>query len=161
MRRVGSAERVLAATFVGFAVISFLVPIWSRGTDVVGLTQRERVGASSPLTEAAYISSNRFSVVPVILLGSAFAVLAAAWRPSQRTHRNPWALAFVAHVLLVVLIGFRVTNIRSFSPGWDVAVERAELHCSGRVNGEEKTRIVQEPGHLSWFPVIVACRDVR
>ena len=48
MRRVGSAERVLAATFVGLSVISFLVPLWRRGTDVVGLTQRGESGRVLP-----------------------------------------------------------------------------------------------------------------
>jgi hypothetical protein len=135
-------QRAFAVACVACAVVAFVVAAWTRGT------------AFPPMVAGASYAPwhMRFSVVPVMLLASAVAVLVAGAGRAARA-------LFVAHVVLVTLVGFPATNIRGDGPRWadSVAATRA-----GACAGAPATRLVQVPTSV-WgkFAVTLPCGVVR
>ncbi len=100
--RSGRPAQVLALAFVGYAVAMFVVPVWGRGTFVLGLTE----GGSSANASA------RLAVVPVILLAGALALLIGP----KGVRRRKWVEhivlpVFVAQVALLTIVNFSVHQL--------------------------------------------------
>ncbi len=136
---VGAARKnqVLAVVFASYAVICFVVPAWSR-------------------QEAPF----RYSVIPVMMLASAVAVLVAD--TSRRI--NPWITRiarplFVAQILLLTIIGFSVTTYRSEDPQWSKSVTSTS---QTRCDGASPNKLVEVPtDQQNYWPVTLPCRDLR
>jgi hypothetical protein len=135
---VGASRKhqVLAASFVAYAVITFAAPVWNR-RDV----------------------APRYSVIPVLLVASAIAVLAA---DPNRT-RGQWVARvarplFVIQIALLIVIGFSATTYRSGSPPWPNSVtvtDRMKCH------GEPPSRLVEiRTDAFDYWPVTLPCRDL-
>ena len=93
------AERraqAMAGIFTVLAVVVFVVPAWGRGTNGLSLVPG---GADAQ-------GDLRFSIVPVMLLASAVAVLIAARRSGRLGPERIWQPAYAAQVALVVLVSF-------------------------------------------------------
>ena len=136
---VGATRRnqVLAVVFVSYAVICFVVPTWSRQE-----------------------APSRYSVIPVMMLASAVAVLVA----DTGRRRNPWVTRiapplFVAQILLLTVIGFSVTSYRSADPQWSKSVTAtSQTKC----DGASPNRLVEvRTDALNYWPVTLPCRDLR
>jgi len=142
---VGAQRRrqVLAVVFAAYAVISFVVPVWGRH-----LNERS-------LGFDMVYDQSRFSVIPVMMLASAFAVLVTSpARPAARAARR----IFVLQVVAVTLISFSVTNLRSTSPAWSTSVDATyERSCIGTPPDPLVRLQTTKPG---FFPVTVTCRDL-
>jgi hypothetical protein len=129
-------RQILAGVLVAYAVISFVLPAWSRQQ-----------------------ATPRYSVIPVFLLASALAILVA---PPARS-RSQWISRvgrplFVAQIIVLIIIGFSVTTYRSESPSWSRSVTQAyRLHCVG--SSPNKLVEVQTDAAKFW-PVTLPCRDL-
>jgi hypothetical protein len=138
-RLLVGAERkrqLLAVVFVAYAVVVFVTPAWSRQSE-----------------------ATRYSVIPVMLLASAVAVLVAD--PTRQ--RSRWIARvgpplFVAQVLVVTIIGFSVTNYRSESPVWSNSVTfTSETEC----HGASPNKVVGvKTDYLNAWPIDLTCRDL-
>jgi hypothetical protein len=136
LRGAERKRKLLAAVFAAYAVISFVAPVWSRRD-----------------------TAPRYSVIPVLLLASAVAVLIAD--PTRRG--NQWIARvgrplFVAQVLVVAAIGFSVTTYRSESPQWSNSVT---LAGKTKCQGVDPNKVVEvRTDQFNAWPVALPCRDV-
>jgi hypothetical protein len=147
---VGAQQRrqVLAVVLAAYGVISFVVPVWGR---------RVHEGA---LGFGLVYDVSRFSVIPVMMLASAFAVLVTS--PGRRAARvAQWI--FIVQVVAVTLTSFSVTNLRSTSPAWSASVEETyrrdcmETPSNRLVHVPIIRQGLFPPG---FFQVTVTCRDL-
>jgi hypothetical protein len=146
MWRAPRASLTLALVFLVEAVVFFVVPVWGRGTQSLGL-------ASQVLDAPA----TRFSVVPVFLLASAFALLVAAdpTRPPRLVERVGRPL-FVAQVVITIVLCFPVVNQRSRGGTWTRQVARAyQTQCVGEPPDHEAT---VKPSLYPWWGFRLPCR---
>jgi hypothetical protein len=123
-------QQALAATFAAFAIPSFVVPTWGRGTNQVELV----LSAHSIFGPAAAghfdPMASRYSVAPVMLLASAAAVVLGARRAARPRLAAGLQGAFVAWVLVVTVANFSVVNPRSWGPTWAQSVAAARHGCA-------------------------------
>ena len=140
----GRKAQVLAGVFVAYALLIFVASAWESGIGASGL---------------------RYSVLPVFLLASGIAVLAAP-PGSERTRRAAviGRRLFVAYMAVVIVTGFAVTNVRSPGPTWDAALTSTyRTHCVGAQ--PEKLVIIPTEAGIGLFgpseQVILACDDLR
>jgi hypothetical protein len=144
------ARRVLATVFIAYAVVAFVVPVMVRGPGFIPIA----VGNPSYL-----FAHLRFSVVPVMMLLSAVAVLIgpADGGAPQRIARIARPL-FVAYVTVITLSAFPVKNLRSSSPPWPIALRQAyERDCS-QSSPDQRVR-VRTNAVRSW-PIWLSCREL-
>ncbi len=124
---------MLAVVFVSYAVICFVVPTWSRQE-----------------------APSRYSVIPVMMLADAVAVLVA----DTGRRRNPWVTRiapplFVAQILLLTVIGFSVTSYRSEDPQWSKSVTSTS---QTRCDGASPNKLVEvQTDQLNYWPVTLPC----
>ena len=150
---VPGAERrsqLLAVTFIAYAVIAFVVPVWIRGTQSVPM-----------LADRTYFppAQPRFGVIPEFLMASAVAVLIAPTGPGARR----WAARiarplFVAQIAAVTLAGFSVTNLRSSGPTWSSALETA--YAKDCTRGPTDSRVKVQTNRLNFWPVELTCGEL-
>jgi hypothetical protein len=134
---VGAERRrqLLSAVFVAYAVICFVAPAWNRQD-----------------------AAPRYSVIPVMLLASAVAVLVA-----DPARRRGWVgrigrPLLVAQILVLTLIGFSVTTYRSESPQWSASVT---LTRKSACQGASPGKVVQvRTDQFNAWPVSLPCRDL-
>jgi hypothetical protein len=148
----GRRSRVASVVLLVYAVLWFVVPVWGRGTALMGL--RTDGGLSTDW-------NHRFDVIPVILLGLAVGVLipdrAGRSRPGVRRMA---AALFVAQVALLTAVNFGVINRRSVDPPWGPKVDAI---YAARCVGRSPDRLVTIPNNKWYFPnglfpVTVPCR---
>ena len=170
--RADARHRVLAAALFLYAVLLFIVPVWSRGTNALYLTPGEpfealvgrALGPASSHPGEEYVSiSLRYSVVPVFLLASGLAVLvgASTWARSGWVVRIGRAL-FVAHVVTLIAIGFSVSGARSERRDWPTTVTRTyKAHCVGQ-SPDKRVAVSTDPLYFFVFqPVTLRCRELQ
>jgi hypothetical protein len=136
MMGADSKRQTLAFVLVAYAVITFVVPAWSRRD-----------------------TAPRYSVIPELLLASAIAILVAdpTRGPTHWVARVGRPL-FVIQVVIVTIVGFSVTNYRSESPRWSSALTLArKAQCHGA--SPNKLVKVQTDKFNAW-PVVLACHDL-
>jgi hypothetical protein len=164
-REAPRPARVLAGAFVASAIAFFVVPTWERGTNVLGLVPG---GADT-------LGDTRYSVVPIMLLASAFAVLvspcaggraAVSSRRGERVGRP----AFVVQALIVMVASFSVWTLRSGEAPWIQRVDRTYAsQCAGRPantvvlvpNDTEKVSVYFPVPATGYFPMRVHCSDLK
>ncbi len=151
----GRWSQSLAPVLGILAVAMFVVPVWGRGTFALGLIQG---GVDAQ-------ASSRFDVIPVILLGSAFALLVAPRSAAAPTRIRRIALrVFVAQVALLAIVNFSLHTTRSFESRWSAKVALVyQHHCVGA----SPDKVVTIPNILpskrfpdGFFPVILPCRSL-
>ncbi|HEY5171434.1 MAG TPA: hypothetical protein VIK54_06875 [Acidimicrobiia bacterium] len=145
----GRAARILAAVLGASSVMAFILPARQRGLTNLLLG----------LTNAYHPEFLRFSVVPVMLLASAVAVLVA---PKARAASGRIAsaarVAFVAQVAVLTLVGFSVTNYRSTMYSWTGSLTRTyDKKCLNQ-RLDKVVKIQTDP--LGYWPVTLPCRDI-
>ena len=116
------AVKVLAGGCVVTAIVLFAGTAWERGPGVYGLAQ------------SSLALNTRYSVAPVMLIASAFALLVTC-RGAQRHRRSRRAGAplFVVQTLVVIALCFSVTIERGQDPPWIGRVDHTfAQHCVGR-----------------------------
>lgn len=102
----GRRSQTLAVALLFYAVVTFVIPVWYFGLDLS-------------------LSAYRYSVVPVMMLASAIAVLVAPVGPGkERTIATVGRPVFVGFVVVSVLVGFSVTNLRSRGPNWSTSLSQ-------------------------------------
>lgn len=121
-RGVDRDAKALAVLLVGSAIVLYAAPVWARGTSNAHLI-------SGFWTD----DGSRYSAIPVTLLGSAFAVLLA---PVGRGYGRAVAVwgrrLLIAQIVVVAIVGFSITNMRSNGPRWSESVaSTAESKCRG------------------------------
>jgi hypothetical protein len=162
--RADRKHQRLATGFLAVSVASFVVPVWGRGTDLVALTAADRHLSFFHSSSTAYVAADRFSVVPVMMLASAVAVLVAgASKCGSRIRTQSMALVFAAHIALVTILGFPVTNARSSFPSWSATVASDyKRECGGAPSAKLVSLTPGAIGLLgrSGFAVTIACRDL-
>ena len=130
-------------TAVGFAVITFVVPVTIRGAGVI--------------FDAPLFVGSRYSATPVLLLWSA--VLAEAFRLSEviprRAARYLPALACLLLLVPIWVVDFRTANLRSAGPLWNEQVQLADTTCKSHPDGKASLQI-SPPG----WSVVLPCKDV-
>ncbi len=133
LRGLSRAKQTLAASFVGLAVVSFVVPSWGRGTDQVALALSARSQFGPALAGTYNPMSARYGVAPVLLLAGAIAIGAGAARPGRVRLARALRTGFVIWVIAVSAIGFRVASPRSAGPTWTAAVSSVgQVRCAHR-----------------------------
>ena len=152
-------RQVLALVFAAYAVISFVVPLRER--------QFWNVDFGQPYSSVGL----RYSVIPVMMLASAVAVLVAPpryWR--KRKVAQVGRPLFVLLLVVLIVTGFSVRNFRSQSPDWSASVTRAfDSDCRQRFT-DKLVPVKENAGglilgvHVSnqtgALPVTLPCRDL-
>jgi hypothetical protein len=144
----GRRAQMVSLVLGAYAVISFALPVWGRGTE--GITS---VGLAPNSTGV------RFSVIPVFLLASAFAALIAPVGPArERPVTRVARPLFVGQIALLAVLGFSVTNPRSTGPAWpDMVDVTYREQCLDAPSSEQAEVPVSPPG---WF-VELPCGRLR
>jgi hypothetical protein len=136
MRGAGRDHRLLALVFFGYAIITFVAPVWERN-DV----------------------APRYSVMPVIFLASALAVLLAdPTRDRGALMTRIGRPLFVVWVVILTIIGFSITTYRSESPTWSNGVT---FSYTTKCRGKPPDTLVQvRTDDYNFWPVTLPCRDL-
>ena len=139
----GRKSQALAAVLVAYAVITFVVPLWYSGIGRSGL---------------------RYSVIPVMMLASAVAVLVAPSGSGRSlTRARVDATLFVIYALVLTITGFSVTNLRSQGLNWSNSVTHIQqTQCVG-ASPDKLVRVPTVPPEFlsgEFFPVTLPCRDL-
>jgi hypothetical protein len=111
----GRRAQALAAVFLAYALVVFVVPAWGRGV----ATLYEVPGGNF------HLSSTRFSVIPILLIASAGAVLLAP-RAAHRRHRVAARVVlplFLAQLVVVCYISYPGRNANSVGDNWSQLVD--------------------------------------
>lgn len=153
--RAPPRSRLVGLVLAGYAVVSFLVVAWGRGTVPFGVDDRMDL-----------VAHMRYSVPPSVLLASAFAVLVAPVAATRRTAARgvpqrevrPVRAAYLLHLGVVVVLGFSVSNYRSMGPSWPEEVDRARSWCAAR-SADAEARLAQD--RLPFWTVRIPCRELR
>ena len=129
-------HQVLAAVFVAYALITFAAPVWNR-RDV----------------------APRYSVIPIVLLASAIAVLVG----DPIRVRGEWIARigrplFIAQIAVLAVIGFSVTTYRSENPPWTDSVAFVS-HSSCHRASPNKLVVITTDAYNLW-PVTLTCHDI-
>jgi hypothetical protein len=141
----GRRAQALAAVFLAYALITYVVPVWERGTAHAMLW-----GGTNP---SGYL---RYSVVPTLLLSSAAAVLLAPSGPGRhRPVARVGRLLFIAHAVVLMVVGFPITLLRS-APWPSTVEERYQAECVGA----SPDKIVTIPLLKAFFDVKLPCRHL-
>jgi hypothetical protein len=161
---IGASRRaqVMASGFVLLAILMFAVPAWGRDTNFLGLVE----GHPDRLVES------RFSVVPVMLLASAIAILLSPVGSSSRQRRRAMQRigipAFMAWFIIVMVVSFSQTTIRGSDPSWTGRVDKVlASDCSGRPG----STIVTVPNLIApgppypkvydgYYPLVARCSNL-
>ncbi len=155
---IGRRKQGVAASFVGLALAAFLVPVWGRGTNQVALSLplhsifgAAQAGRYDPM-------ATRYSVVPILLLAGAAAIVLGARRPTRPSLTRVSQMVFVTWVVVVTVVGFPVINPRSVGPRWTTSVVSSyRTHCTGTARA---TRYKVAIPNRSVNPLIVlSCHD--
>ncbi len=145
----GRKSQVLGIVFIAYAVVTFAFPSWYRNAAGTGV----------------FTSPFRFSVIPVMMLGSAVAVLVAPADSSRdRKIARIGRPVFAVYILLLIATGFSVTNTRSSGPTWSASVTQTyRSECLGAEPDKSVAIPTEKPSWLSsspQFPVTLPCRDL-
>jgi hypothetical protein len=136
-------RQMLAVILAAYGVISFVVPVWGDRLD------ERSLGFGRPYDQS------RFSVIPVMMLASAFAVLVTS--PARRANRAAQWI-FIVQIIAVTLTSFAVTNPRSTSPAWATSVDETYQRAC---NGTPSDRLVHVKTTNDVIPIVtVTCRDL-
>jgi hypothetical protein len=147
-------SQMVAIVLIAYSVVSFAAPVWYR---------------SNFAFFGQYLAPSRYSVIPVLLLASGVAVLVTATGSGRA---QVGSALFVTSMLVLIFIGFSVTNLRSPGPNWSSSASRTYLSgCLGKAPNKIVEVQTENEGaamrlvvsHWDWrqhFPVIVQCRDL-
>jgi hypothetical protein len=155
---IGRRKQGVVVAFVALALASFLVPVWGRGTNQVALVLplhsifgSAQAGHYSPM-------ATRYSVVPILLLAGAAAIVLGARRPTRPSLAGVTRAAFVTWVVAVTIVGYPVTNPRSTGPRWSTSVVSSyHAHCVRAAPAAKFA--VPVPNHTVNPAVVLSCRD--
>jgi hypothetical protein len=131
-------------------VITFVAPLWYRNPDngIFGLS-------GIPF---------RYSLVPVMMLASAVAVLIApAGGSRNRTIARIGRPVFAVYMVALIVTGFSVTNARSSDPLWSASLTRTyRADCIGAYPNKLVEVRTWKASFLApdLFPVTLPCRDL-
>lgn len=141
-------NQVMAMVLAACAFATFAFPVWGRGTSTI------------PLEAGVYhLDAMRYSVVPIMLLASAFALLVAPVGPSA----NHWIARvarpiFIAQLILVMAVGFSDDNFRSVGPAWPEAMRTAyENDCKGMPSDTE-VGVMISPNN---WALVLSCAELQ
>lgn len=138
------ATSFFVITAVGFAVITFVVPVFVRGAG------RNLVG------EPLFVGS-RYSATPILLIWSAVVVVAVRLSdvaPRPMIRYLP-ALACLLLLVPVWVLDFRAANLRSPGPRWNEQVTAATSACKSHPEGHATL----QTSPRGW-EVVLPCTDV-
>lgn len=147
--RADVPSRWIAGVMVVYAVVGFFVPAAFRGSDAIGLGP-----------DVYSVNMTRFTILPIVMLVSAAAVLAdpanarADLRSSPRAEVAARVLA--AQTLAVVVISFSYATVRSDGPTWSGELEAARARCGSKA-ADERVRVVTSPDN---FWIVLTCERV-
>ena len=143
----GRRSQVLASLFIILAIVGFIAPSWTRGINPF-------VGEKD-----IFHMRPRFSVMPVLMLASAVAVLIAPiGHPRERLVARIGRVVFVAHVAVLTAWGFSQSNMRSMGPPWPVALRWAFYRDCARTASEEPVGVLES--NMFGWKVPLSCREV-
>ncbi len=128
-------HQILAVVLTVYALIMFVAPVWNRRD-----------------------AAPRYSVIPVLLLASALALLVAdpTRAPSHWVTRVGRPL-FVLQIAVVTILSFSVTTYRSESPTWPKALAMARAQCHG---SPPQRRVQVHTDQFNAWPIILSCGDL-
>ncbi|MDQ1433784.1 MAG: hypothetical protein QOF59_600 [Actinomycetota bacterium] len=156
---VSRHRRILSLVFLGVGLASLLVPLLGRGTSSAAIAFPS-VSFLGPVVSAGRYQPNpaRYSVIPVFMLASAAVVLLTSLRTSRAWLPRASTAAFVALLVVPIVVGFRVTNARSGGPAWSATVAAQRGRCAHR-SPDSRARL-RLPVPAFNPAVVVRCRDL-
>ena len=136
-------------------MVLFVVPVWGRGTPSLGLTEGGPAG----------LGDGRFEVVPVILLGTAVALLLSPVPALTKSQlRRIGIPVFLVQVAVLTVVNFAAFTVRSFDPPWSPKV--AAIYAQ-QCKGVPPSKLVTIPNNVLFglskyglFPVTVPCSSL-
>ena len=161
--RADRRAQAMATVFTLLAVIVFAVPAWERGTLYL------KIGPSSLAPKGwDYWGESRFSIVPVLLLASAVAILLSSNPPLVRRFGIP---TFAIWTLVLMVACFSQNGLRGQDPSWASRVDRVLItDCSCR----PPSIVVTVPNLISpapplfphgvpggFYPVVLRCSNLQ
>jgi hypothetical protein len=168
---IGAHRRaqIVAGMFSLLAVVFFAIPAWGRGTVFLGIGPSSIVKGYQDTWQ-----ESRFSVVAVMLLTSAVAILIAPTGSSsverRRVIQRISLPAFVVWSLIIMAVSFPQTTVRGSDTSWTGRVDRVlSSECLGRPG----STIVSVPNLVylgplfpqklssGYFPLVVRCSNLE
>jgi hypothetical protein len=167
---VGANRRaqVVAGSCTLLAVVFFAIPAWGRGTIYLGLGPSLIVNGYRDVWNEA-----RFSVVPVMLLASAVAILIAPTMSRSLARRHVMQRlgipAFALWFMIIMAVSFsQTTLIRGSDPSWTGRVDRVlTSDCLDRPGSTIVTVPNVLVGHAyprvpnGYYALIVRCSNLK
>jgi hypothetical protein len=132
----GRTHQLLAVVFAVYAVVMFVAPAWNRQS-----------------------VSYRYSVIPVMLLASAVAVLVGD--PTRTRGRGIARIGrwlFVVQIVVVTVIGFSGSDYRSESPKWPSSVTYTSHVTCHRAPPNKLVEVRTDV--YNFWPVTLPCHDL-
>ena len=165
--RANRRAQVVAGSFTLLAVVFFAIPAWGRGTIYLGL-------GPSLIVNGYHDTWNepRFSVVPVMLLASAVAILIAPTMSRALARRDliqrRGIPAFALWFVIVMAVSFSQASLRGFDPSWTGRVDRVlTSDCLGRPSSTIVTVPNVLVGHTyprtpyGYYALVVRCSNLE
>ena len=152
VRLLGGRQRILLLTAAGLSAAYFLIPVVSRGTDLLAPDAPWALGAS------------RYMYLPVLFLITALVALADRSEPGGRRPRLR-ELAVAALVVVPIAVDYRAPHRTEGEPRWGPALAQAREACdAGRPvgsvtltgTGARTTAIIPTQRFGHWY-VPIAC----
>jgi LysM repeat protein len=160
--------QIIAGSFVVLAVVLFAIPAWGRGTVYLKIGPSWIVPGHHDLW-----GESRFSVIPVMLLASAVAILLAPTGSSiqrQRVMQRTGIPVFALWFLIVMAVSFPQTTLRGEDPAWISRVDRVvSSECSNRPGAKIVTvpnlvfpapPLIPKPPADGFYPLVVRCANL-
>lgn len=149
MRGASRRDRLMAGVLVAYGVVTFVVPVWGRGTSSLtwGIGPQLELGGT------------RFSLAPVFLLSAAFAILVApVGSTAVRAVARIGRYVFVVHVVVLSILAFPVTNARSeHGVAWASALKDARRTCA-RADPDQMVKLAADD--RGFWIITLPCREV-
>ena len=137
-RRAGRDRWCLAAGSLVTAFALFAAPVWVRGSTGLRLPEAGLTAAGA-----------RYFVAPIALLVGGVAVLV------DGSGRAWLRRVVVAHSIVLIVVGFQISNLRSVSRPWDAVVQQAQGECRAK-SSDALERLPISPPH--WVMAITCSR---
>jgi hypothetical protein len=155
--RLRGRRRWLLAGGATLSVVFFLIPVLTRGTDLLVPDAPWALGAS------------RYMYLPVLFLLTGLVAAADGGRHGRSTGRLALQLLVAAFVVAGIVVNYRAEHRTSGEPRWGPAVDQARDACAaGRPvgvvrlvgEGSSTTAIVPTDRLRHWY-VPIACSELR
>jgi hypothetical protein len=139
---------------MALSVVTFVLPVWGRGSHVL------EPFAPYFVRPLGFGIATRYSVIPIVMVASAIAMLVAA--PGRRHHESLARAAgviFAVQVVVLAVIGFPARNYKSTQLQWRPTVDLTYAQACHGQPADAVVIVLTSPAHS--YSLRLRCRDLE